>query len=250
MAQLNDTSISGDFQISGNIIAPNITLMQDKISELNNNLQHYDVPIYTDANNAMLGLTDDTTLNELVEGGIVPVNSIVKTWVNGNSAYGREIREVLNTLFHKDIYGVLTIERIGQERHLTIKSYDTLDTYSTTYTEVNGRGWYGAWLQTCGKPTHWYLNWKGLWVGIIEYQEFFFVYLRGTLTSVIEKGKYYTITSDVTSNVNSASPILFTYGNVGECVINSSGISLNLINQGLNNGTWICGQAFVYKMPA
>lgn len=229
--------------VGGNVTAKNITSMQTKLEHCSAMSE------YTDDNKSLLGITNSTILNQLIDDGLVPKNSVCRLWINDNSIYGQEIRTTLNSLFHKSIFGYLIITRSQDERHLRIKAYDTLDTYETTYTETNNRGWYGTWLQTGGKSTTWYLNWKGVWVGIIEYQEFFFVYFRGTLTSDITPSTYHIISSDITFNTNSVSPILFTNGQYGECTINSSGISINIATS-IKTNSWICGQAFVYKMPA
>lgn len=105
---------------------------------------------YTDDNKSLLGINDSTTLNQLIDDGLVPQNSICRLWINDNSTYGSEVRSALNALFHKSIYGYLTITRNQNTRHLRIQAYDTLDTYETTYTEINDAGWYRTWLQTAG----------------------------------------------------------------------------------------------------
>lgn len=153
MAELNTTKINGNISATGTVSGTNITTMQNEINELNDNLEHCSViSVYNDENCSLLGITDSTTLNELVDDGIVPIDSKCILWINGNTIYGQEIRSALYSLYNKDIYGYLTITRYGPERHLAIKAYDTLDTYETTYTEINGAGWYETWLQTAGKP--------------------------------------------------------------------------------------------------
>ena len=224
MAQLKDTNIDGDLNVSGTIAGGGIINHYSSLEEI--------------------GLTYACSIIDIINA-IEPMSK-VSFWLNNNT----NIRtEVLNVFGITDKWGIFSVERNGDSLWtLKFKLYNEPITYVMRYTTTNDLGYSKVGSSDYLKKQ--YFNWKGVWVGVIEYPDFFFVYFRGTLTSVIEKGKYYTITSDVTSNVNSASPILFTYGNVGECIIDSSGISLNLINQGLNNGTWICGQAFVYKMPA
>ena len=72
MSQLNDSTVTGNLAISGNVSATNITSMQNEIDELNNNLGNY----------IKLFLSDKYTISTKNSYEVLPLSSYGK---NGNT---------------------------------------------------------------------------------------------------------------------------------------------------------------------
>ena len=96
-----------------------------------------------------LNLKSTTKLNEIIEGGLLPQNSLLEFWVNDDTEYKREIRKAINTVFSTDFYGFCFIYRSsdGTTRLLKCIGFDSFKTYVTTYTEVNSVGWMDSWIE-------------------------------------------------------------------------------------------------------
>ena len=93
---------------------------------LNSNKNNFAIKTYTSSSNInLLGITNTTTLNQLIEGGLIPENSIVVLWINESTAYGREVQEAIKALCGNTHYGFLRIERYSNTRYLTFRTYNS-----------------------------------------------------------------------------------------------------------------------------
>ena len=114
------------------------------------------MPIYTDANCNLLGITYQTSFTEMIESEMIPSNSIVKLWINDNPLYGQEIRTQIQSKFQQNVFGYCTIEHIGQEYRISIKAYDNYEEFENLYTNINDTGWSSSgWIKVNGRmPKH------------------------------------------------------------------------------------------------
>lgn len=125
------------------------------VNEIDANLSHHNVPIYTDANCYLLGIIPTTTFSELIEGNLIPKNTIVKLWINDSTTYGIEMREEITSKFKQDVYGYCTIDCIGDEKRISLKAYDNHECFTKLYTDINNIGWASEWNKTSGTlPKH------------------------------------------------------------------------------------------------
>ena len=94
-----------------------------------------------------LGINDNTTLNQIIEGGLLPPGGMIELWINGNSAYGKEIQTGINNTFSTNFYGFCYIVRTlnGTTRFLKCIGYDSFDIYVNVYSEVNSVEWLENW---------------------------------------------------------------------------------------------------------
>ena len=94
-----------------------------------------------------LGINDSTTLNQIIEGGLLPPGGMIEFWINDNSAYGKEIRTAINNTFSTNFYGFCYIVRTlnGTTRFLKCIGYDSFDIYVNVYSEVNSVEWLEEW---------------------------------------------------------------------------------------------------------
>lgn len=102
---------------------------------------------YNDSTVYLLGITSETTLNQMIEGGLIPSYSNVMLWISDNTIYGKEIRDTIRMAHGLDVFGQLTISRDKEGRELILKAYDTPVEFVTGYTSINNVGWYGQWYK-------------------------------------------------------------------------------------------------------
>lgn len=126
---------------SMNHIEQGIKTNADAIKEANNNLQHF----YFDGNKALLGITNDTTLNQLIDGMMLPQWSKLVLWINDGTEIGREVQEALYTSYAVKPYGYLTVVRNGDVIKLYFEDYESTKIYVNSYSSINNRGWYREW---------------------------------------------------------------------------------------------------------
>lgn len=113
----------------------------DAINEVNNNLQRF----YFDGNKALLGITNDTTLNQLIDGKMLPQWSKLVLWINDETEIGREVQKALYTSYAVKPYGYLTVVRNGDVIKLYFEDYESTKIYVNSYSAINNLGWYREW---------------------------------------------------------------------------------------------------------
>lgn len=113
----------------------------DAINEVNNNLQRF----YFDGNKALLGITNDTTLNQLIDDKMLPQWSKLVLWINDETEIGREVQKALYTSYAVKLYGYLTVVRNGDVIKLYFEDYESTKIYVNSYSTINNLGWYREW---------------------------------------------------------------------------------------------------------
>ncbi len=116
------------------------------IAELNTNVNSLCSKVYYESTKKLLGITNDTYLNDIVDNMKLPDTSEIVLWVNDDTQIGREVRAGIKRSFpNKEIFGYLTIKRTNTTFKLYLEDYCTTDVYVNSYTKVNNVGWYSEW---------------------------------------------------------------------------------------------------------
>lgn len=94
-----------------------------------------------------LGINSDTTLKQIVEGEFLPKGGTVELWINDDTAYGREVRQGINSEFGGNFFGFCYITRVlpGSTRYLKCVSFNDFSVYGRSYTTTNSLGWMPKW---------------------------------------------------------------------------------------------------------
>ena len=94
-----------------------------------------------------LGITNTTSLNQIIEGEKLPAGSLLEFWVNSNTTYGSEISDAIKNISGQPFYGFCFIYRTldGTTRFIKCIKYSDWSTYVNLYTEVNSNGWMNDW---------------------------------------------------------------------------------------------------------
>lgn len=101
-----------------------------------------------------LGITNTTSLNSLIDNGILPRAHCIEMWINEESQIGAEIKKGLN--MDSQPYGTLRCIRTlnGSNVLCIFTSYTDLNIYVNNYTFTNDKGWD--------------LNWKKVSLSIVK----------------------------------------------------------------------------------
>ncbi len=95
-----------------------------------------------------LSISSTTSLNDLVEGNLLPSGSVITLWVNDKTTFGTEIRNGIKTAYPNiNFYGYITMQRTidGATIYMYARSYENCDMYINRYTTVNSLGWQSQW---------------------------------------------------------------------------------------------------------
>lgn len=94
-----------------------------------------------------IGITNTTSLNQIIEGGKLPAGSLLEFWINNNTTYGSEISEAIQHVSGNVFYGYCFIYRTldGKTRFIKCIRYNDWSAYVNLYTEINSVGWMSNW---------------------------------------------------------------------------------------------------------
>lgn len=94
-----------------------------------------------------LGITTSTSINQLIEGGVLPNGYTIELWCNTETYWGNEIREKLKSRYSVDFFGYVTMHRSFDGNFVTIecRPFNTNDIYLNGWTNVNNMGWHAHW---------------------------------------------------------------------------------------------------------
>lgn len=94
-----------------------------------------------------IGITNTTSLNQIIEGGKLPAGSLLEFWINNNTTYGSEISEAIQHVSGNVFYGYCFIYRTldGRTRFIKCIRYNDWSAYVNLYTEINSVGWMSNW---------------------------------------------------------------------------------------------------------
>lgn len=102
---------------------------------------------YNDTNKSLLGITSDTTINQVVDGMMLPEYSELTLWINDDTVIGRTVRNDINETHKVNPFGYLTIKRFDRVIKLYFEDYGSTDVYLNSYTSINGLGWSADWVK-------------------------------------------------------------------------------------------------------
>lgn len=104
-------------------------------SNLRTYLKHY-------TKDTLPGLTNESSLSHICEGGLLPDMSVISLWINDDTRYGQEFRRDAGKYI-----GWLSIQRLGTTWYLTFRAYNQPIILINTQSGVNSVGWLDYWYK-------------------------------------------------------------------------------------------------------